>query len=191
MGPAAACLAVALWAPPAGDPPTWVAQAIAWGASQEAVDFPSAKGSHAIRYSTPYLRVAQAAHEAQRRGRPLDPASVPADLVASELHVFAGMLPIGRRGGRIRMAGAATVILLVDGEGRKPSRVESEAISMSVGKAGEEMQPFEGRQLKAAFPLTLPIPAEARAIVEYAWVEDHEPRRTERTYKLDLKKVSW
>src|SRR5262245_8112994 len=153
MAPAAALLALALWAP-AGEEPSWVAEAISWGGSQDAVELPFARGEHSVRYSTPFLRVALAAHEAQRQGRHLDPANVPAELTASELHVFAAMAPVGRHAGRPRLAAAATVTLAVGKERLKPSRMES--------VAGE---------LRAAFPLSPPIPPEARAMVEYSWVE--------------------
>jgi len=49
-----------------GERPAWVAEALSWAASQKRVELACAKGSCAIRYSTPYLRVAMAAHEAKR-----------------------------------------------------------------------------------------------------------------------------
>jgi hypothetical protein len=53
------------------------------------------------------------------------------------------------------------------------------------------MRKFEGRELRAVFPLGQPIPAEAEAIVEYSWIENGTPKHTERKYKLDLKKTKW
>lgn len=175
----------------AGETQDWVEEALAWGANQKRVSFSFAAGSHSLRYSTPYQRVAMAACEARRQGRALERSSIPEDLVASELQVVAGVLPMGSGGRLTGMIGATAVTLVVSGERMRPSKVETTAVPMSAGAAGGDMRRFEGRELKAVFPLYSPIPPEATAIVEYSWVDAGTQRHTERSYKLDLKKSKW
>jgi len=176
---------------PGGEGQTWVEEALSWGANQKRVKLPSAKGSYSVRYSTPYLRVAMAAQEAKRQGRNLDAASVPHKLTAPELHLFAWMLALGSGGRLIGMAAATDVTLVVAGEHLKPSGVEALARPMGVGEPGGDMRKFEGRELKAVFPLSQPIPADVQAIVEYSWVENGNPKLTQRTYKIVLSKTKW
>jgi hypothetical protein len=169
----------------------WIAYAVAWGAKQERVKLPSAKGQGGVRYSTPFLRVALAAQEAKREDRTLEPASIPASLAAPELHLFAVLVPAQfLPGGGLVMGVPTDVTLVVAGTRLKPSSLEAQALPMSVAVPGGPTRPFEGRELKAVFPLSHP-PAEIEAVVQYSWTHEGKAASMERKYKLDLQKTKW
>jgi hypothetical protein len=176
---------------PNAEAQSWVAEAVSWGASQKKLELPKAKGSPSVRYSTPYLRVAMAAHKARRDGSELNPASVPEYLTAPELHLFIQMLPVGNGGRLVGMAPVAGVTLVVAGQRLKPSSLDTVAQLMSAGVPGGETHKFDGRELRASFALRQPIPPEVQAVVEYSWAENEEPQHVERTYRLDLQKTKW
>src|SRR5204863_7788070 len=106
-------------------------------------------------------------------------------------HLFVQMLPMVSGDRLIGMAAATNVTLVVAGENLKPSAIDTVATPMSAGVAGAEMRVFEGRELRALFPVSQPIPTEAKAIVAYSWVENKNGKHVERTYNLDLKKIKW
>lgn len=169
----------------------WIAEAVSWGANQDKLELPRAKGSAAVSYSTPYLRVAMAAQQAKRQGRNLDPASIPNELTSPDLHLIIEMLPIGTDGRIVGMAVASGVTLVVGEAHLKPSALQTLVHPMSVGVAGGDMRKFEGRQLKAVFPMSSSFPGQAEAIVQYSWLENGHPKELQRTYRLDLRKVKW
>ena len=178
--------------PGAGDEVTpWIAEAVSWGANQDKLELPHAKGAAALSYSTPYLRVAMAAQQAKRQGRNLDPASIPNELTSPDLHLIIEMLPIGTSGRIVGMAAAKDVTLVVRDARLRPSALQTLTRPMSVGVVGGDMRKFDGHQLKAVFPLNPPFPEQAEAIVQYSWPENGRPKEVDRTYRLDLRKVKW
>jgi hypothetical protein len=169
----------------------WIAEAVSWGAIQGRLEFPHAKGSASLSYSTPYLRVAMAAHAAKRKGRNLDPENIPDDLTSSNLHLMIEMLPIGTGGRIVGMAPATGVTLVVRDARLRPDALQTLARPMSVGVVGGDMQKFEAHVLKAVFPMSPPFLDQAEAVVQYSWLDNGHPKQLERSYRLDLKKVKW
>jgi len=139
-----------------------IREAITWGSSQKNVDFPeimsrsgwswkSEKPRWSF-YSTPFLRVASAAHSAKKKYKNFTEADVTPEMLAPELHIYGLAVPLGG----MDIANVEAIVITKVKEKNRESAIQPVRTEpLPADYQNLFGAKTEGRSMLAVFPLSL------------------------------------